>query len=368
MSFQASRSRMVPVLAAAAVVLLLGGLLSVRLMARDGGVVPPPGTVPPPQPFTVADFEVPCWSCPGAEDWPIRFRTDLDLLAPLGDGPANAAEFFVQFEKERGPRAAEGVAFRARRVKPTRAEDEWVGPVVPGDDPLLAEAEPWVDQATMRFYPDLLPITGANTRLTNLLLLLDMARSWTARGVAAADPAAGLADCRRAIRLGRLLRQEDAVLINDLVGLACIHIGTRGVYTIAQRTGDTKLALLASVVLGEVAPQRLYTSQRITSVDLGPFLSEPSPGTYALALPDSRLDAIVDLATAGPDRRFRGEGLLDLGVVEHYGTPAQQARARAVLDQVAAGDDPVTAPMARHCRNAEPDAGMLGQMIERFKK
>ncbi len=80
--------------------------------------------------------------------------------------------------------------------------------------------------------------------------------------VDAEDPEEGLEDCRRAIRLGRLLRQDDVVIINDLVGLACIHIGTRGVYRIAQREGDTELALLASIILGEVAPQRMMTATR----------------------------------------------------------------------------------------------------------
>ena len=31
------------------------------------------------------------------------------------------------------------------------------------DDPLLREAEPWCDQATMRFYPQFLPLEGYRT-------------------------------------------------------------------------------------------------------------------------------------------------------------------------------------------------------------
>ena len=152
-------------------------------------------------------------------------------------------------------------------------------------------------------------------------------------------------------------------MINDLVGLACIHIGTRGVYVIAQHTGDTKLALLASVVIGEVAPQRLYTSQRITSVSLAPFLGKSSSGTYTLSLPDERLDTIVEMATSCPDRRFRGEALLDLRVVEVYGTPSQQERARKAIDGVIAGNDPVMSQLARTCRATRPEESMLEQMI-----
>jgi hypothetical protein len=237
---------------------------------------------------------------------------------------------------------------------------------VPGDDPLLLEAEPWVDQAVMVFYPEIFPLEGLETRLPNLLVPLTMARSWAARGVGASDPQRGLDDCRRAIRLGRLLRQEDTVLISDLVGLACIHIGTRGVYEIAQRTRDTELALLASVVLGEVAPQRLYTSQRITDVDLTPYLHQQADGSFSLDVPDPVVDRIVAMATASPDRRFKGEALLGAHVVAHYGNPSQQQRVRAVLDQVAAGGDPISASLATWSRDTPPAQTLLKEMIGRI--
>ena len=73
-------------------------------------------------------------------------------------------------------------------------------------------------------------------------------RRWVARGLRSPDPELGLEDCRRVIRLGRLLRQEDTVIISDLVGLACIRMGTQGIYEIAVREGDAKLALLAGWV------------------------------------------------------------------------------------------------------------------------
>jgi hypothetical protein len=364
MTVETNRSPIFKTLAAGAVIVVLAGLLAVRLLARDGAAAPPYGDVPAPAAMVLDDLGVPCWSCPEAVEWPIRFQTNLDLLAPLGDGPANAATFFAQFAKADGPRAAEGIAFLERRQPPVGVGDFNIGDVVPPDDPLLLEAEPWVDQATMHFYPDLLPINGVNTPLPNLLFMLGLARSWIAHGVAAEDPAAGLADCRRAIRLGRLLRQEDAVLINDLVGLACIHLGARGIYQIAQRTGDDEQALLASVVIGEVAPQRLYTSQRITSVSLEPFVGKTESGGYTLSMPDSRLDTIVELATECPDRRFKGEAVLDLRVVEEYGTPSQRERARAVTDELIAGGDPVMSRLAESCRTTNPAESMLEQMAD----
>jgi hypothetical protein len=365
MTLDRRTSRLVPAIAAA-IVLLLGGLLAARLLARQPSPpAPPTGSVAAPLAGTLASLEVPCWSCPDAADWPIRFRTDLDLLAPLGDGAANAAEWFALFEKERGPRSKEAAAFMDRRVELPGLAD--FGQVVPGDDPLLLEAEPWVDQAVMSFYPEVYPMEGYDTRITNLLVPLTMARSWTARGVAADDPARGLEDCRRAIRLGRLLRQEDAVLINDLVGLACIHIGTRGVYRIAQRTGDTELALLASVVLGEVAPQRLYTSQRITEVDLTPYLEKLADGSFALDAPDAVVERIVAMATGGTDRRFRGEALLGAHIVAHHGTPSQQEKVRATLDQIAASGDPDFASFAAWSRDTLPSQTLLAGMIERLQ-
>ena len=340
--------------AAVTIVLVLGGLLAARLVLRwwqtSRLVVPPHLQVEAPRETPASDLEVPCWSCPSAKQWPVRFQTDLDLLAPLGDGPANAAEFFALFEKERGTRAGDAEAAQSRRFE--RADD--IGMVVAPDDELLLEAEPWVDQAAMRFYPDVFPMEGGGTRITNLLVMLTLARSWTARGVDAADPEEGLADCRRAIRLGRLLRQDDVVIINDLVGLACIHIGARGVYRIAQREGDTGLALLAAIVIGEVAPQRLMTAERISVFDLKPYVRHEANGRVALDLPDSYLDTAMETAERFTERRFFGEVCMTGILILHRGTPAQQARIREQLEGLAANDDPMISGFARWALETQP--------------
>lgn len=409
MNKQTRPNRSVHVVLAVAVVLVLTALLGVRITAHDGIVgavepappVPPapevspaipapPAAIAPPAPAApggtteapavpapeapsvppdpvapvadvpappappVPELEAPCWGCPGNRNWSVRFRTDLDLLAPLGDGPSNAGMWFSLFTKQIGPRIDEWSAARERMIAYGGMEK-----VLPPDDPLLLEAEPWCDQATMRFYPDFFPMEGYETRVPNLILPLTLAKSWVARGNAAGDPADALVDYRRAIRIGRLLRQEDAVIITDLVGLACIRYGAEGIFELAVEQGDTELALVASLVLGEYAPQRLMTSDRVTGTDISPYATVSPSGEVALNLPDERFDLILDRAKNDLDRRFRGEAIVVLNFVVHYGTAEQKKRTRELLNDLASSSDPVDAQTAVWAREAPPDTGWL---------
>ncbi len=356
------KSEMWPVLFAAAVIVVLAGSLGARLITRDSSAeVPsaPSATVPEPAVFQVADLEVPCWTCPSNKDWPLRFQTDLDLLAPLGNGTANAAEWFGLFAKEIGPRAADATDAMGRRIE----GPEWVGQVLPPDDPLLLEAEPWCDLATMTFYPDVFQLDGYATRITNLLLPLNFVRSWVARGLSAETTEAAMADFRRAIRLGRLLRQEDVVVISDLVGLACIHVATRGIYERALADGDLELALLASVVLGEVAPQRLGTKQHLTSTDVMDSMSLDDRGELAFQLQPGKLDAVIEAAKSSPDGRFRCEAVVGLNIIRNLGAPEESARVTEVLDELVDDADPKVAEGARWSRDTPTDVEQLKQWV-----
>jgi hypothetical protein len=351
-------SKIWPVMIAAAVIVVLAGSLGARLIGRDGSVVvpnAPDATVPAPTPFQVADLEVPCWTCPDSSDLPLRFQTDLDLLAPLGTGTANAAEWFGLFAKDVGPRKDDATAARGRRIE----GPEWLGQILPADDPLLLEAEPWCDQATMTFYPDIFELDGYATRITNLLLPLNMVRSWVARGLAAESTEEAMEDFRRSIRLGRLLRQEDVVVISDLVGLACIHLATRGVYERALADGDLELALLASVVLGEVAPQRLGTKKDLTSTDLLDSFQRDDRGEIVFRLQPGRLDAVIEAAENAPDRRMRCEAVLGLNIVRSLGAPEEKSRAFEVLEEIAADADPKVAEGARWSLENPTDLNVL---------
>ena len=357
-----SKSKMWPVLFAAAVIVVLAGSLGARLVTRDSSAVvlnASSATIPDPAVFEVANLEVPCWTCPANKDWPLRFQTNLDLLAPLGTGNDNAAEWFALFEKKVGPRAAEATAAMERRVEGS----EWLGMVLPPDDPLLLEAEPWCDQATMTFYPEIFELDGYATRITNLLLQLNFVRSWVARGLAAESSEAAMADFRRAIRLGRLLRQEDVVIISDLVGLASIHIGVRGVYQRALANGDLELALLASVVLGEVAPQRLGTKQHLTSTDLVDSMWLDNRGELQFRLPAGKLDAVIETAQSSPDRRFRCEAIVGLNIIRNLGTLEEREHVIVVLDELAGDADPKVAEGARWSRDMPTDVEQIKQWV-----
>lgn len=346
-------SRIVPVALAATLLVALAGSVIVRARARsaDTASEAPAARVPAPAPLDLSSFEIPCWSCREAQDWPVRSRVDLDLVAPLGDGSGNAAVFFRDFAQASGRRRAELEAARAAMIP---GPDEGMM-IFPAEHPLLLEAEPWTEQATMRFYPELLPLAGWETEIPDLLFALDLARSWIARGRAAGGEAA-LDDYRRAVRLGRLLRQEDTTLIQDLVGLACLRLGLDAIYDAQRERGDLAGALVAAAALGELAPQRLMSSERVTRADLSPWLSADRT---RLEIPATRLDGLVAMAESDPDRRFRGEALLALGVVTHLGSPEHREVARRVLERTGAGADERLAALAAWSLAHPVDAAQL---------
>ena len=373
-------SRYRTVIAAAAVIVLLAGLLGARILGRTApaarsAAAPPAASVPDPHSLPAGGLEVPCWGCQEAKEWRVEFRTDLDLLAPLGDGPGNAGEWFKDFSKGSGPAGAPtsiqnfgtthgpryAEAFAA--VKSRIDGPEWLGKIFPPDHPLLLEAEPWCDQATMKFYPEIYALDGYLTRIPNLLFPLNLARSWVARGIQSSDPEEALADFQRAIRLGRLLRQDGVTVIADLVGLACIRIGSEGIYRHAVANNNLELALTAAIVLGEHSSQRLMTMERVTRGNVTDFIHLDEDGAPALALSDERLEnRIISMATTEPERRFLGETLISLTIVRILGTPDQQNRAIEVLDQLTESDDWVTADLARWALDFEPTDEFLKEI------
>jgi hypothetical protein len=341
------------VLAAIAVVVLLAGTLGVRSLNRGHTAPSKPAparltryaeAVPAaslPGPGSIDALKVPCWGCPEADGWPIAYRTDLDLLAPLGKGAGNAALWLKDFSKQVGAREDEAEQAAKRRVE---GPGDY-GKVLSGDDPLLVEALPWADQAVMRFYPDVYPMEGFETRLPNLLFALTVGKSWAARAAVHPDAPTAPDDCRRAIRWGRLLRQDDTTLIQDLIGLACIRLGTEQLYAIAVRRGDHQLALASAIVLGEHAPQRLRTAHLMTRLDL--------TSSRGIDVTDRKLDAVIEAARSSKDRRFRLEGIYKLAVVRAVGSRQQRQAAETALDELTGSPDPLLSAAARWARTTE---------------
>jgi hypothetical protein len=341
-----NRSRTL-IFAALAVVVVLAAALGVRWMAL-GRPSPAPPRRPPlarfdqpapparvPLAIRVDVPKLPCWSCPDSEKWPVRFRTNLDVLAPLGDGPANAALWLKDFAKQDGTRAPEAEAAMKRRIEGPGD----FGLVLPPDDPLLKEAEPWADQATMRFYPDVWTAEGASTPIPNLLVSLAFAKSWAARAASNPDAPAAIEDCRRAIRWGRLLRQEDVTVIQDLIGLVSIRLGAEQLYALAARRGDQPLMLAAAIVQGEAAPQRLRTAQLLTRVAVQAAEKD--------GVTDRKVDDVIGVSKNSPDRRFRNEAIVMLGYARFMGSSAQCKKAESALSELKASPDAFVAGSAR---------------------
>jgi hypothetical protein len=350
-----SRSPWVPlgVVAAVSLVVVLAGMLVAAVLGRSTRAAyampaPAPATVPAPRPCNVSTLAIPCWGCLWAQDWPLRFVTDLDMLAPLGTGTANAAQWFAAFAKPHGPRLAEAEAAMGRLVDhgPLAIAPKGIK-VLPPSDPLLAEAAPWCDQATMHFYPDVFAVQGGDTQLPNGLFMITLARAWIARGHDAASFEDAMADFRRVIRLGRLWRQDDVVLINDVLGLSCIRWGAEAIYERAIKEGKTELALLAAVVEGEGPPQRWLSAARMTALEVAPYLHKDGAGAYALELPAERFKAISETATSCPDRRFRDEAIFNLRFVAALAGGPIRDQAREVLQSLASAGDPIVAANAR---------------------
>jgi hypothetical protein len=341
-------------------------MFAVRVAARSDGTAagdpgrstPPVGTVPPPAPFAVTDIPTPfCWGCSWNRYAPLDFQIDLDWLAPLGDGTANAATWFKDFARG-GPRYETDAERRsARLVEISINGDDWR--VFPADDPLLIESEPWVDQATCRFYPDIFEIEGMSTEIPNMLFMLDLARSWVARGKLSNDPEAAREDFRRAIRMGRLLRQDDATIIQDLVAIASIRIGAEALYEQARGEGDPAMMLATARVLADKDAMRLATMQRISASEPVFRMVESASLTAPAGITDDDLEKLIENVRRLRDRRFKMEGLLALQIVKHRGTATQRQTATDALDEFAQDPDRLFADTARRYRDLLPDEGLL---------
>ncbi len=360
-------------------VLVLAVLLGLRVYfewrshrpekARVEAIVPsiapahaPAARVPQPKPLTLADIPAPPrWNQMSyvSEKLPITklaFSIDLDYFAPLGDGAANAAVWFRDFARNDGSRVAEIKNSDLRTVKFLGTEDK----VFPADHPLLREAEPWVDQATCRFYPVVWKPVSLDTPIPNLLFTMRLAKSWSARGAAEADAERAKDDFRRAIRLGRLFMQDDLSVIQQLIGWACVAMGLRGLNQAAHDEGDTVMVAATNLALGDYNAMRGCASAWLTQITFDdPFRKTWLGWRWAVPITDRRLDDLIAHARGNPLRCWRGEALQSLAAVAHEGSRRQRERAAAVLNELAHDKDPLLAAQAEwlvtHYRDLRSD-------------
>jgi len=370
-----SGKRIVLILSASGLVALLAVSLAARVSARTGSELAsahatrtltaqlsaPAGNVPEPRPIVLAELPTPfCWGCSWNRNAPLTFQVDLDLLAPLGDGPENAAHGFRRFA--RGPGQVGADAPYLGRLSELTINGKSVRAFA-GDDPLLLEAERWVDQSTLSFYPEIWELRGMDTQLPDLMLMLHLSRSWAARGQLSDDPREALADFRRAIRLGRLLRQDDVTIIQDLVAIACIKIGTEAIYELAREQGDAPTMTVAALVLADKDAMRQVAARRITTLEHAVTADDPEAETLTLRMNDSELESILELIREVPERRYRLEGLIGLHFVKQIGTASQRTKALAALGELAASEDEATAGMARRFLEEDLAAEVLRKQL-----
>ncbi len=338
------------VIAAALLVLRSLGMFEPRSapparVASQTPRVPPEGVVPEPRKLAVRDLGQPeCINCAQDRGRAARpslwFRTDLDALAPLGNGSANAAIYFRDFAAMDGERNGE-----LQKVKKLSGVDLFgiKTETYAFDERLLLEAEPWVDQATLHFYPDVWPVRGGDTQAPQLLHFIRLARTWVARGLAAHDHDAAAADFRRAIRLGRLLQQDDVLLISHLIAMACVRQGVQGLYELARREDDVGQMLLTGRVLGEYdairgAATALNATLYPDAFNDGLLWNRVKPGSF---------DQYVHVAQSHPDRCMRLEAMIPLVWAASAPLGSQASAARRSLEALAGDKDPLVRDQAK---------------------
>jgi hypothetical protein len=348
------------VLLGAAILMALGASFGMRVLARTAEPPPargaqeriatgslaassaPRAKVPEPRAGSLAQLPVPkCWSCSPNELHALEFSVDLDLLAPLGDGTGNAAGFFHMFTKGQ-PLAEEASKGRVTSTVLGRSAK-----IYPAAHPVLLDAEQWVDQSNCSFYPEYYALEGMETEIPNLLFTLTIGKSWIARGDGQEDRELAKQDYRRTIRLGRLMLQDDATLIQNLIGWTNIRYGAEALYREARREGDAVTMTAAALVLGDYNSIRQQVALRVTSVnDVWDALKQGgAPAGHEIR--EEQLEAVFRMLKEDPERVFRIEAMITLAGVRELGGVDQRQQAGELIQDLSRDDDSTIAATAQ---------------------
>jgi hypothetical protein len=297
--------------------------------------------VPPPRRLDLAALPSPvCWGCPRNSQHPLAFQIDLDVLAPLGDGEGNTAVWLEDFAKPDGARRT----WHERLIFAT--DDGAVSGVFAPDDPMLLEAEPWMDQATCIFYPEVWAFAGEATPMPDLEHVRALARSWLRRGRAEPDAERAREDFRRVVRAGRLLLQDDFTVLQNLVGLTLVRQGAEALYERARNEGDAEAMLAASYVVSEANGIYMASKQRMTPV-FDVYQSAAREAEATIALTGFQARTLIQMARHDPQRALRWESMLVLWILAHRGEEMHRVAAAETLRDLTGDADPAVGEIAR---------------------
>jgi len=130
-------------------------------------------------------------------------------------------------------------------------------------------------------------------------------------------------------------------------------------YDISLQIGDLEMALLASVVIGAVAPQRQMTSERVTRFDFSPYIRKTEAGEYRFDMPDGALEKALDGIDTWTERRFFGEAALVANISRFLGTEDQKRIANEFLAGLSASDDPFFVEFVAWAMEHEPTEDLM---------
>jgi hypothetical protein len=328
---------------------LLAALLAVTaaLAADAPAEALGPGRVPAPTRIDAGTVAVEPLQTYRADRWASEALDDrlLDAIAPLGDGPDNAARTWRDFSPHDDARRDEAAAARKRVVTRSVNGREHRG-ILPWADPLVQEALPAADCATACFHPCVWPVPSLHEPRSPVLHVLTVGLSWLVHGLESGSGAAAREDFRRVVRLGRLPCQEDADVIHRLVGLRLIRQGLEALHEEARRAGDRDGQLLIALALLDVDSARGDERNAVRALSPGGRLDVGQP-VEPLHVDEESFTAVVDCARRARVRRWRLVALGTLHSVLTAAAPELAARAEAALRDTCADGDPMVAAYVR---------------------
>jgi hypothetical protein len=157
-------------------------------------------------------------------------------------------------------------------------------------------------------------------------------------------------DYRRTIRLGRLLRQEDVMLMNGWTGLRMIQDGLEAIHRRQREAGDAEGASRTALALCSLMAERL---EMLKVFDVLLFGSDVRLNWWRLRLvvPEWRVETIRRYASSHPSRAVRIESLNSLAILVGLLDSDARRTVSETLSRLEADHDPIVAKFAEQYVN-----------------